>query len=253
MSYTVKQLAKLSGVSPRTLRFYDELGLLKPAYYGDNHYRYYEEEQLLMLQQILFFREMNLPLADIQRIIASHDFDKIETLIRHKSILQSNLERTKILIETIDKTISHLRGKFIMKDSELYAGFDPEKQKEYQNYLVEHHIVTEQELHKYHKKVKDWKKEDWKNHKQESDALIHAFLEAFTQNLQPEDPAVQAIVGRHHDWIKSFWTPSQKSYIELGQLYKEHPDFRKFYDAYDARLVDYIFTAMEIFAIDRLD
>ncbi|WP_232220571.1 MerR family transcriptional regulator [Legionella tunisiensis] len=54
MSYTVKQLAKLSNVSPRTLRFYDEIGLLKPAYYGDNNYRYYEEEQLLILQQILF-------------------------------------------------------------------------------------------------------------------------------------------------------------------------------------------------------
>ncbi|KTC84755.1 mercury resistance transcriptional regulator SkgA [Legionella drozanskii LLAP-1] len=54
MSYTVKKLAKLSGVSSRTLRFYDEIGLLKPGYYGENNYRYYEEEQLLMLQQILF-------------------------------------------------------------------------------------------------------------------------------------------------------------------------------------------------------
>ena len=76
MTYTVNQLAKLSGVSVRTLHFYDEIGLLKPAYYGENNYRYYEEEQLLILQQILFFREMGCPLNDIQRILSSNDFDK---------------------------------------------------------------------------------------------------------------------------------------------------------------------------------
>ena len=88
MSYTVNRLAKLSGVSSRTLRFYDEIGLLKPAFYGDNQYRYYEEEQLLMLQQILFFRELGFPLSDIQRILSSNDFDKIESLKLHKSMLQ---------------------------------------------------------------------------------------------------------------------------------------------------------------------
>ena len=66
MPYTVNKLARISGVSPRTLRFYDEIGLLKPAYYGENHYRYYEEEQLLMLQQILFFREIGFPLREVE-------------------------------------------------------------------------------------------------------------------------------------------------------------------------------------------
>ena len=80
MPYTVNKLARLSGVSSRTLRFYDEIGLLKPAFYGENQYRYYEEEQLLMLQQILFFRELGFPLSDIQRIIECDDFNKIESL-----------------------------------------------------------------------------------------------------------------------------------------------------------------------------
>ena len=80
MAYTVKNLAQLSGVSIRTLHFYDEIGLLKPAYCGDNNYRYYEEEQLLMLQQILFYRELGLQLNDIQRVLSSDSFDKIEAL-----------------------------------------------------------------------------------------------------------------------------------------------------------------------------
>lgn len=123
MVYTVKKLAKISGVSIRTLRFYDEIGLLKPAYYGDNNYRYYEEEQLLMLQQILFYRELSFPLNDIQKIINSDDFNKIDSLISHKQVHAQNLNRTKKLIKTIDQTIAHLRGKITMRDEELFVGF----------------------------------------------------------------------------------------------------------------------------------
>ena len=137
MPYTVNKLAKLSGVSTRTLRFYDEIGLLRPAYYGENNYRYYEEQQLLMLQQILFFRELGFPLTDIQQIISSNDFDKIEALNTHKSILQSTLEKTETLLKTIDKTISHIRGKLIMRDAEMYDGFDPKKQQEHEKYMLD--------------------------------------------------------------------------------------------------------------------
>ena len=124
MSYTVKKLSELSGVSIRTLRWYDEVGLLKPAYYGSNGYRYYEEEQILKLQQILFYRELDLHLDDIKRILESNDFDKIKALHSHKGVLKKRLERTTTLIETIDKTISHLRGGQEMKDKEIYKGFN---------------------------------------------------------------------------------------------------------------------------------
>jgi DNA-binding transcriptional MerR regulator len=123
MSYTVKKLAQLSGVSIRTLRFYDAIGLLKPAYYGDNNYRYYEDEQILLLQQILFYRELNIPLNDIQWIISSDDFNKIDALISHKQSLAQKLDRTKNLIKTIDQTMAHLRGKKSMSDEELFTRF----------------------------------------------------------------------------------------------------------------------------------
>src|SRR3989338_8056433 len=156
MPYTVNKLARISGVSARTLRFYDEIGLLKPAYVGDNDYRYYEEEQLLMLQQILFYRELDFPLSEIQRIVNSDTFDKIESLQSHKRILEQGLDRSKQMIKTIDKTISHLRGKEKMKDEELYYGFDSEKQKEHEKTLVEKGIVTQEFLDECNKKTKDW-------------------------------------------------------------------------------------------------
>ena len=123
MAYTVKQLAAMSGASVRTLHFYDETGLLKPAYHGSNGYRFYEEPQLLTLQQILFYRELGFELKQIERILGRADFEKVAALQSHRKVLQKNLARTRTLIETIDKTIDHLKGTKKMKSEEMFLGF----------------------------------------------------------------------------------------------------------------------------------
>src|SRR6478735_2396377 len=104
MAYTVKQVAGMSGVSVRTLHFYDETGLLKPAYTGANGYRFYEEPQLLALQQILFYRELEFELKQIKEILGRSDFEKVVALQSHGEVLQEKLARTRSLLETIDKT-----------------------------------------------------------------------------------------------------------------------------------------------------
>jgi acetyl esterase/lipase len=121
--YTVKKLAQLSGVSVRTLHYYDEIGLLRPAYHGANGYRYYETNELLRLQQILFFRELGFDLKEIEKILNRGDFDKVTALVSHRRVLEKDLEKTKRLIQTIDKTIEHLKGKTKMKDKEIFDGF----------------------------------------------------------------------------------------------------------------------------------
>jgi DNA-binding transcriptional MerR regulator len=122
MAYTVKQVAEMSRVSVRTLHFYDENGLLKPAYLGANGYRFYEEPQLLALQQILFYRELGLELKQIKDILGRADFGIAAALESHRQILQNQLDRTRVLIETVDKTIQHLKGK-TMQNEEMFAGF----------------------------------------------------------------------------------------------------------------------------------
>lgn len=113
----------MSGVSVRTLHFYDETGLLKPASYGANGYRFYDEPQLLTLQQILFYRELGFELRQIKEILGRADFEKVAALQSHRKVLEENLARTRTLIETIDKTIEHLQGTKTMKTEELFAGF----------------------------------------------------------------------------------------------------------------------------------
>src|ERR1043165_7047256 len=123
MAYTVKQIAAMSGVSVRTLHFYDETGLLKPAYYGANGYRFYEEPQLLTLQQILFYRELGFELKQIERILGQADLQKHRALQSHRKVLQKDVAQTRTLIETIDKTIKHLKGTKKMKSEEMFLGF----------------------------------------------------------------------------------------------------------------------------------
>jgi len=115
MVYTVRKLAQLSGVSVRTLHFYDEIGLLKPARVGENQYRYYEEEQLLALQQILFFRELGFELRKIQAVVNRPGFDRIEALRAHREVLLRERTRMGELISTIDQTLDRLKGGKRMK------------------------------------------------------------------------------------------------------------------------------------------
>jgi len=123
MGYTVKQVAAMSGVSERTLRFYDATGLLKPAYRAANGYRFYEEPQLLILQQILFYRELGLELRQIRQLLGRADFQRLDALRSHREALEERLARTRRLLETIDHTIDHLEGRKAMKDEQIFAGF----------------------------------------------------------------------------------------------------------------------------------
>lgn len=138
MDYTVQKLAKISGVSVRTLHYYDEIDLLKPAYVKPNGYRYYREKELLQLQQILFFRELGFELKNIQRILGKGDFDKRAALHAQKKVLQSEIGRMNELIHTIDRTVGHLGGKKKMKEEEMYRGFSQEKQAEYERQVIEY-------------------------------------------------------------------------------------------------------------------
>jgi DNA-binding transcriptional MerR regulator/quercetin dioxygenase-like cupin family protein len=122
-SFTVKQVARISGVSIRTLHFYDEIGLLKPAYQAPNGYRFYEEPQLLTLQQILFYRELGFELKQITDILGRPDFEKRAALLSHREVLEETLARTRTLLTTIDKTTEHLNGGKTMTNEEMFAGF----------------------------------------------------------------------------------------------------------------------------------
>jgi len=251
MNYTVKQLAKLSNVSVRTLHWYDKIGLLKPAYYGDNNYRYYEEEQLLTLQQILFFRELGFKLHDIQRMLVSNDFDKIKALHTHKQALEKNIKCMNKLIRTIDKTISHLTGVKTMKLEDIFDGFTKEKQKLYYDYLLERG-VSEEIIQKSKEKTKNWSTDDWLDHKSAADKVQTDLISGIKGGKKPNSSEVQKIIERHYKLTCKIWIPDQSSYISLGELYGSHPDFVEFYKKQHPKLLEFLQAAITVYAKKNL-
>src|SRR5512146_940272 len=130
--FTVKQRSKIAGITPRALHYYDEIGLLKPSRVGENGYRYYGEESLLRLQQILFYRELGIPLEDVKKIMGRRDFDVLGALHSHKDALQKQVARLNRLIHTVDNTINHLKGNTTMSNKAYFEGFSDEQQAEYE-------------------------------------------------------------------------------------------------------------------------
>ncbi len=123
MEYTVKTLAELSGVTPRTLRWYDKVGLLKPGRTTEAGYRLYGPAEVDRLQQILFFRELGLPLAEIRDILDAPDFDRQATLQSHLLALRKRREQLDMLIKTVERTLLNEKGEGKMSDKEKFEGF----------------------------------------------------------------------------------------------------------------------------------
>ena len=122
--WKVGEVAELAGISVRTLHYYDEIGLLRPEYVTEAGYRMYSESDLERLQQILFFRELDLPLKSIQDILRSPDFDRMEALEMHRKMLLEKRRRLDQVLETLEKTIRHAKGEMDMSVKEKFRGFD---------------------------------------------------------------------------------------------------------------------------------
>jgi MerR family transcriptional regulator, thiopeptide resistance regulator len=248
MAYTVKKLAAMSGVSVRALHFYDEVGLLKPAYVGANGYRFYEEAQLLTLQQILFYRELGFELKQIKRILGRSDFDKIAALESHRKLLRKNVAGTRKLIVTIDKTIEHLKGTKKMKSREMFVGFDPKQQAKHEQYLIERFGEgAKRNIAESKRKVKDWTKADWEKSGAAFGEICKDLVTLMGQQLPGDSSEVQEIIRRHHQWLKQFWTPTRESYVGHSQLIVDS-DLRKAYEAQHPQLPEFLAAAIKIFA-----
>jgi MerR family transcriptional regulator, thiopeptide resistance regulator len=201
--YTVKQVAKLSGVSIRTLHHYDEIGLLKPARVGANGYRYYGREELLRLQQILLHRELGFALEDIRRVLGAAKFDRKAALRAHRERLVSEIARYRRLVQTLDATLAALEGKTDMNDKTLYHGFSPEKQQQYEAWLVDRFgSETRARIDEAKAKMKDWSRSDFDRHLQEGEAIQTALAEAMADGLPADSDHVRTLVHDLHHVLR---------------------------------------------------
>lgn len=247
MTYTVAQLAKISGVSVRTLHWYDEVDLLKPAYCGSNGYRYYEEEQLLTLQQILFFKELGFELKRIRKILGRSDFDRMAALSSHRKVVQKELERLRQLIKTIDKTIDHLEGKKKMSGNEFFSGFNlVTKAKGGESYFAAEELVLSSA------KAQELSGAERKEIKDQAEKILKQIANCMKRGLKPTSKEVESLIKTHAHLAEQFHAIDQNVYRALAQLYREHPDFRGQLEQIDPQLPGFISVAMDGFALKAL-
>lgn len=241
--YTIKQLADLANVSRRTLRYYDQIDLLKPTAVADNGYRYYDKTAVLRLQQIRFYQELDFSLEQIRTILDKSDFNALQSLQTQKAALQQQAERLNQLIGTIDNTILHLEGKIEMDNKDLFAGFDEAKQKEY----------AKEAERRWDPKLVRESNQRWNQLSKEQQKAImqegsQIYLDMIAQiGTPPESVAVQAIVARWHQHIRHFYEPTFAMLRGLGQGYANDPAFRTKFEAMHPDLPDFLQSAITIY------
>jgi DNA-binding transcriptional MerR regulator len=226
MRYTVRQLGKLAGVTNRTLHYYDQIGLLQASEIGDNGYRYYEEDALLRLQQILFYRELDFSLEQIKDILSQPDFDLLKALEGHKRALLERGRRVQTLIETVERTILHLQGVIEMSKQDLYSGFDEEQQKQYEVQVRQRWGDAAME------RTKPWSAY---TPEQKNNILneLHDISAGVAANMEKghESADVQYWIDRWYQAINTyFYECSLEIFEALGHGYTQDPAFTETYE-----------------------
>lgn len=219
--YSVKKLADLTGVSVRTLHLYDKIGLLKPQVRTEAGYRLYGEKELLLMQQILFYKELGFPLQEIIAILHDPDFDLVQALESHREVLLGRRDRLATLLITIDKTIKKIIMGMTFTHEELYEGFPKGKAEEWRKEAIDKY--GSQKIEKSERYLGKLGKQDFIRLKEEGKRVTSKLLKLMAEN--PASEKVQEQIADHYEVIRKFWgthgeaDPQAEAYAGLGELY----------------------------------
>jgi len=249
MEYTSNKLSKMSGISARTLRHYDDIGLLKPMRVASSGYRIYGQREVDALQQILFYRELDFALEDIKIMLSDSAFDRAQALSSHLSALHKRRERLDTLINNVAKSISAMKGDTTMSDKEKFEGFKQslidKNEKQYGAELRE----------KYGNKAVDKSNTHLKGLTQmqydEGERLRLMLEEALLVALETGNPAseiAQKACDIHRQWLCVFYPGYDREYhIGLGEMYVSDERFKAHYDKLGSGCAEFLRDAINIY------
>ncbi|GED54007.1 MerR family transcriptional regulator [Brevibacillus borstelensis] len=249
MEYTVQKLGQLAGVSTRTLRYYDEIGILKPARINSSGYRIYGQAEVDRLQQILFYRELGITLDVIKEIVTSPSFSRAQALKEHREQLLDRRKQLDLLIKNVEKTIASMEGRMTMTDQEKFEGL---KQK-----LIDDNEKTygEEIRKKYGDDVVDKSNQKLKNMTQEQLAEVKrlesevatTLAEAFKTG-DPGSALAQKAADLHKQWLMHSWSEySKEAHAGLAQMYVDDERFKAYYDQNQPGMAEFLRDAIHIY------
>lgn len=232
MEYTVQKLGKMAGISTRTLRYYDQIGLLKPARINSSGYRIYGKSEVDRLQQILFYRELGVSLESISNIVTAPTFNGANALKEHYEKLLEKKEQLNLLIANVEKTIAMTEGRIIMTDKEKFEGFKQkmidDNENKYGKEIREKY--GEDTVEKSNQKLKNMTEEQYKELTNLADKLAITLKLAF-ETGDPASELAQEAVDLHRQWLSYYWSSySKEAHVGLGQMYVDDERFTAYYD-----------------------
>ena len=235
----IKEFAEYTGVSVRTLHYYDQIGLLKPAQVDRNTgYRFYDEGSLLRMQEILFYRELDFPLKSIGEILASPDYDREQAMYQQKKLLILKKERLERLISAIDSA---------MKGADVMKAFDNSEFEKYKSEAREKWGKTD--AYKEHtEKTKGYSQNQWRDAADGLGAIFAEFASCMKNgNTAGSEPA-QALVEKLQKYITdNFYTCTKQILAGLGQMYVMDPRFTENIDKNGVGTATFVNQAIDIY------
>jgi DNA-binding transcriptional MerR regulator len=242
MEWSIQEIAGRVGTTSRTLRHYDDIGLLAPSRTGSNGLRYYDPAALVRLQRILLLRELGIGLPAIAEVLAGQR-DPTAALRTHLRLLESERDRLDRQIASVTTTIDKSESDEALMADEILDGFD-------------HTAYRDEVVERWGQQAADDGTAAWealgpegrRAHQIEHDRIAAGIAAAHQRGDDVTTDAVQDLVARHHAWVSTFWTPSSQSYLNLGQMYVDDPRFTATYDRHGTGTASFLRDAMAAYA-----
>jgi len=232
MEYTVQKLGQMAGISTRTLRYYDEIGILKPARINSSGYRIYGQAEVNRLQQILFYKELGVSLEVIKDIVTSPSYDGAQALREHREQLLNKRKQLDVLIANVEKTIASMEGKITMTDQEKFAGFKQQLIDENEaRYGKEIRAKYGDEVvNRSYEKVKKMSEEEYQQVTRLAEEVLTTLAEAF-ETGDPASDLAQRAADLHKQWLTFYWSDyTKEAHANLAQMYVEDERFKAYYE-----------------------
>lgn len=249
MEYTVQKLSKLADISPRTIRYYDEIGLLKPARINSSGYRIYGQKEVDILQQILFYRELGMELESIKAIITSPSFDRAGALKEHHARLLERRSQLEKLISNVEKSIAEAEGRIRMSDREKFEGFKQklieENEAKYGKEIREKY--GEEAVEQSNRKFGSMTKEQYDQFTALGTQLMDTLKKAFATG-DPAGELAQKAAELHRQWLSFTWPSySKEAHAGLAQMYVDDERFKAYYDKEQPGLAEFLRDAIYVY------
>ncbi|HEX3040091.1 MAG TPA: MerR family transcriptional regulator [Caproiciproducens sp.] len=238
----INEVAKLTGVTVRTLHYYDEIGLLKPAEVTESGYRLYDSDSLCRLQQILLLRELDFPLDEIQEILKNPAFDQTDALKKHRELLIKKREHFDDLIGLVDKI---MKGENTLSFQEFDQTEMENMKKQYAAEVKERWGSTDA-YREYEEKSGSYDEPKWQQIGAEGDAILKAFAQS--RNKPADSAEVQALVKQWQDYITArFYSCTDEILAGLGQMYTGDERFKKNIDRNGSGTAEFMAKAIAVY------